>query len=104
VDAASNPDAMMQFVTALADGKFDSIDQVQKVVQVFTAFSNAIPRWELMGYSPKDVFEKYEKPKLRLLPSQPFNPMNFATKNIARNVPCPCGSGKKYKNCHGKLS
>ncbi|HIP94037.1 MAG TPA: preprotein translocase subunit SecA, partial [Leucothrix sp.] len=21
-----------------------------------------------------------------------------------RNEPCPCGSGKKYKQCHGKLS
>ncbi|ARF15115.1 preprotein translocase subunit SecA [Sporosarcina ureae] len=24
------------------------------------------------------------------------------TVNIGRNEPCPCGSGKKYKNCHGK--
>jgi preprotein translocase subunit SecA len=23
---------------------------------------------------------------------------------IGRNAPCPCGSGKKYKNCHGKES
>ncbi|WP_026971548.1 preprotein translocase subunit SecA [Aliagarivorans marinus] len=23
---------------------------------------------------------------------------------VGRNDPCPCGSGKKYKNCHGKLS
>ena len=23
-------------------------------------------------------------------------------KKIGRNEPCPCGSGKKYKNCHGK--
>lgn len=23
-------------------------------------------------------------------------------KKIPRNAPCPCGSGKKYKNCHGK--
>ena len=23
-------------------------------------------------------------------------------KKIARNEPCPCGSGKKYKHCHGK--
>ncbi|WP_075982938.1 preprotein translocase subunit SecA [Bacillus massilinigeriensis] len=23
--------------------------------------------------------------------------------NIGRNAPCPCGSGKKYKNCHGKF-
>ncbi len=22
---------------------------------------------------------------------------------VARNAPCPCGSGKKYKQCHGKL-
>ena len=21
---------------------------------------------------------------------------------IGRNDPCPCGSGKKFKNCHGK--
>ena len=24
-------------------------------------------------------------------------------KKVGRNEPCPCGSGKKYKNCHGKL-
>ncbi len=23
-------------------------------------------------------------------------------KKVGRNDPCPCGSGKKYKNCHGK--
>jgi len=23
---------------------------------------------------------------------------------IGRNSPCPCGSGKKYKNCHGRLA
>jgi preprotein translocase subunit SecA len=22
-------------------------------------------------------------------------------KKVGRNEPCPCGSGKKYKNCHG---
>jgi preprotein translocase subunit SecA len=21
---------------------------------------------------------------------------------VSRNAPCPCGSGKKYKHCHGK--
>jgi preprotein translocase subunit SecA len=24
--------------------------------------------------------------------------------NIGRNDPCPCGSGKKYKHCHGQLA
>jgi preprotein translocase subunit SecA len=23
---------------------------------------------------------------------------------IGRNDPCPCGSGKKYKHCHGRLT
>jgi preprotein translocase subunit SecA len=23
-------------------------------------------------------------------------------KRVGRNDPCPCGSGKKYKQCHGK--
>ena len=23
------------------------------------------------------------------------------SKKIGRNEPCPCGSGKKYKQCHG---
>lgn len=27
-----------------------------------------------------------------------------AQPKIGRNDPCPCGSGKKYKQCHGKLS
>ncbi|PPR47192.1 MAG: Protein translocase subunit SecA [Alphaproteobacteria bacterium MarineAlpha5_Bin9] len=27
---------------------------------------------------------------------------SFISKKIPRNSPCPCGSGKKYKHCHGK--
>jgi preprotein translocase subunit SecA len=23
------------------------------------------------------------------------------TNEVGRNEPCPCGSGKKYKKCHG---
>jgi preprotein translocase subunit SecA len=26
------------------------------------------------------------------------------TPKVGRNEPCPCGSGKKYKQCHGKLT
>lgn len=34
-------------------------------------------------------------------PTQPTQPLKAAPK-VGRNDPCPCGSGKKYKNCHGK--
>ena len=28
----------------------------------------------------------------------------YADSDISRNAPCPCGSGKKYKHCHGALA
>ncbi len=35
----------------------------------------------------------------------PVNPDNPATWNkIQRNAPCPCGSGRKFKHCHGALA
>ena len=30
-------------------------------------------------------------------------PDPYAGMNISRNAPCPCGSGLKYKQCHGKI-
>jgi preprotein translocase subunit SecA len=30
-------------------------------------------------------------------------PFVRAGQKVGRNDPCPCGSGKKYKHCHGRL-
>jgi len=46
------------------------------------------------------------------MPQQPqqtvknvFDPDDHTTWNkIPRNAPCPCGSGRKFKQCHGKVS
>ncbi len=38
------------------------------------------------------------KPK----PMHISNKASFGKKKIGRNDPCPCGSGKKYKKCHGR--
>jgi preprotein translocase subunit SecA len=35
--------------------------------------------------------------------SAEHKPFVRASNKIGRNDPCPCGSGKKYKQCHGKL-
>jgi preprotein translocase subunit SecA len=37
-------------------------------------------------------------------PVQPTTPFVRDTRKVGRNEPCPCGSGKKYKQCHGKLN
>jgi preprotein translocase subunit SecA len=31
-------------------------------------------------------------------------PITRPMQKVGRNDPCPCGSGKKYKHCHGKLA
>ena len=33
-----------------------------------------------------------------------MQPNVHAAPKVGRNDPCPCGSGKKYKHCHGKLN
>ncbi|GGI83232.1 preprotein translocase subunit SecA [Shewanella gelidii] len=34
----------------------------------------------------------------------PQQPIVREGQKVGRNDPCPCGSGKKYKQCHGKIS
>jgi preprotein translocase subunit SecA len=35
---------------------------------------------------------------------KPAQPVVRQSQKVGRNDPCPCGSGKKYKHCHGKLA
>jgi preprotein translocase subunit SecA len=37
-------------------------------------------------------------------PAEAAQPFVREDKKVGRNEPCPCGSGKKYKQCHGKLT
>jgi preprotein translocase subunit SecA len=54
--------------------------------------SEAKPVKELSNFISQ---KKKVDPKLR-------NPLDQSTwGDVGRNEPCPCGSGKKYKNCHG---
>jgi preprotein translocase subunit SecA len=44
-----------------------------------------------------------EAPAAPAVPPTP-QPAQRQGPKVGRNEPCPCGSGKKYKQCHGKLS
>ena len=52
-----------------------------------------LPEWEQILSEEKraEITKKYKKSKTVV-----------KEKKIGRNEPCPCGSGKKYKNCCGK--
>jgi preprotein translocase subunit SecA len=45
-------------------------------------------------------------PRPRAAPErpEPVSPFVREQPKVGRNQPCPCGSGKKYKQCHGRLS
>jgi preprotein translocase subunit SecA len=38
------------------------------------------------------------------MPPGEVQPFVRSTQKVGRNDPCPCGSGKKFKQCHGKLA
>jgi preprotein translocase subunit SecA len=40
----------------------------------------------------------------RARPVEPVETFVRDSRKVGRNEPCPCGSGKKYKHCHGRLS
>ncbi|CAA9511613.1 MAG: Protein translocase subunit SecA [uncultured Sphingomonas sp.] len=37
-------------------------------------------------------------------PDMPALPDGVVAEQVSRNAPCPCGSGKKFKHCHGQLA
>ncbi len=49
-------------------------------------------------YAGSDVMEA-ERPRAAPDPADPST-----WKATPRNAPCPCGSGKKYKHCHGRIA
>ena len=41
--------------------------------------------------------------EVRFQPEESHSPFVRDGRKVGRNEPCPCGSGKKYKHCHGQL-
>ena len=77
---------------------FDMFDQmlqnIDKDVSIF-----------LLKAEIRQNIERKEKPKKLLTNDTETTPVKkkpVKKQKIGRNDPCPCGSGKKYKQCHGK--
>ena len=77
---------------------FDMFDQmlqnIDKDVSIF-----------LLKAEIRQNIERKEKPKKLLTndtETAPVKKKPVKKQKIGRNDPCPCGSGKKYKQCHGK--
>lgn len=61
--------------------------------------------WGLKGYTPRELQGQRKEPSLPLAkePAGEAQVFDFRTgKQVGRNDPCPCQSGKKFKKCCGK--
>lgn len=82
------------------DYKFKDMDDLNAFAQMVTNAHNNTRLYDNNGFTPNEIFEKFEHPTLRPLPKEPFR-LQLVQK-IGRNDLCPCGSGLKYKKCHGR--
>ncbi|WP_088154848.1 preprotein translocase subunit SecA [Achromobacter xylosoxidans] len=74
--------------------------RVQSQEQVEQAEAEAAqPHVQNVQYHHSD----YDEALAQSEPDSGAQPVRNALPKVGRNDPCPCGSGKKYKQCHGKL-
>jgi preprotein translocase subunit SecA len=59
---------------------------------------SAAPRPAARPASPANPFPPRQNPSAAAQPTQSVR----ADAKVGRNDPCPCGSGKKFKHCHGR--
>ncbi len=108
-------EAFEMFSTLLEDIKYEVISILFKVrvsqdeeVQALDEQQQA-PREMHFDHAPAPTLNAYEQSLLEAehdeeQEDESEQPFVREGHKIGRNDPCPCGSGKKYKQCHGKLS
>ena len=90
----------------LIEYQFESYNLFTEMMErVKEAFTEQIFRVRLMSESRRERKMTMEKQEFQMsganVSDSPREPVKKAAK-VGRNDPCPCGSGKKYKYCHGR--
>jgi len=102
-------EAFELFAEMLENIKFDVISLLSKVQVKDPEDVEAVEEQRRKQAQTSDV--KYAHEKGSAMPEQAqqesaeaHTPYTREGVKVGRNEPCPCGSGKKYKQCHGKLA
>lgn len=92
-----------EVVTLLAKVRIRTEEEIAQAEAADRARAEAIARQmqfrhpETGGLGADEEAAQVEGTSLELMPPG-------RTQRVGRNDPCPCGSGKKYKHCHGQLA
>ncbi len=88
----------------------EEAQQAEASIEQQQAQSYATANYTHAEYNPQAVSDDADPESIALTlqqapaaDTQGQQPVRRFGAKIGRNDPCPCGSGKKYKNCHGKL-
>lgn len=88
-------DKLASITPELLEAYFDHLATARVVTQAFEI------RQALATHAPQ--FEEVVKSgRLANLAAKPADPFIHKADKLGRNDPCSCGSGKKFKKCHGK--
>ena len=98
-----------ELFSAMLDAIKSEVTQVLMTVQVrgeedVEAAEAAAPAMENVQYHHADYEEALAQPAASQSTQDEHKPFVRDEQKIGRNDPCPCGSGKKYKQCHGRLN
>lgn len=102
-------EAFELFENLLRDVRFDVVRFLSRVeFQMNESAEDLERRRREEEARAKLNFEKPDGPGVRPeqaeAEAEPQTPFVRRDRKVGRNEPCPCGSGMKYKACHGKLA
>jgi preprotein translocase subunit SecA len=86
---------------------FEEMNQRLDQQTVEVAFKFALPEPVRIGMSPRGPAPALRRPVSAAPPQGGAGPAaspgssSEPAEKVGRNAPCPCGSGKKFKKCHG---
>jgi preprotein translocase subunit SecA len=95
---------LRQGISLRAYAQKDPLNEYKReAFMMFDSMLNSMRQTVTMALSHVEV-RSPDAPQEEPSAAQPSQrPTSHIDQKISRNAPCPCGSGKKYKYCHGKL-
>lgn len=130
VDQLNSPEQLLEFekvvILRVVDSKWtdhiDAMDQLRQSIGLRAyGQNNPLVEYQTEGYSmfeamvgaieyevtrlfmKAEIRQNVQREQVAQGDTEPVNEAQpTAFDKVGRNDPCPCGSGKKFKNCHGK--
>jgi len=101
-------EAFELFFEMLENIKFDVITILAKVQVKDPEDVDAVEEQRRREAQASQVTYQHDEgsamPEQQQAEAEAHTPYTREGQKVGRNEPCPCGSGKKYKQCHGKLA